>query len=32
LQRNSPLRKPINQALLKFMKTDAWTELLNRYR
>jgi polar amino acid transport system substrate-binding protein len=32
LERNSPLRKPINQALLKFMKTDAWMELLNRYR
>jgi ABC-type amino acid transport substrate-binding protein len=32
LQRNNPLRKPINLALLKFMKTDAWTELLSRYR
>jgi polar amino acid transport system substrate-binding protein len=32
LERNSPLRRPINQALLKFMKTDAWTQLLNRYR
>jgi polar amino acid transport system substrate-binding protein len=31
LQRNSPLRKPINQALLKFMDTENWTELLNRY-
>jgi len=31
LQRNSPLRKPINQALLKFMNTETWTELLNRY-
>jgi len=31
LQQNSPLRKPINQALLKFMKTETWTELLNRY-
>ena len=31
LQQNSPLRKPINQALLKFMNTEAWTELLNRY-
>ncbi|UCD82328.1 MAG: transporter substrate-binding domain-containing protein [Desulfobacterales bacterium] len=31
LQRNSPLRKPINQALLKFMETASWTELLNRY-
>jgi polar amino acid transport system substrate-binding protein len=32
LEQNSPLRKPINQSLLNFMKTDAWTELLNRYR
>jgi polar amino acid transport system substrate-binding protein len=32
LERNSPLRRPLNQALLKFMKTDAWTQLLNRYR
>jgi len=31
LQQNSPLRKPINQALLKLMKTESWTELLNRY-
>jgi ABC-type amino acid transport substrate-binding protein len=31
LQQNSPLRKPINQALLKFMNTETWTELLNRY-
>jgi len=31
LQRNSPLRKSINQALLKFMKTESWNELLNRY-
>ena len=31
LQRNSPLRKAINQALLKFMDTATWTELLNRY-
>ena len=31
LQRNSPLRKPINQALLKFMNTQTWAELLNRY-
>jgi len=31
LQRNSPLRKPINQALLQLMKTETWTELLNRY-
>jgi polar amino acid transport system substrate-binding protein len=31
LQEKSPLRKPINKALLKFMKTQNWTELLNRY-
>ena len=31
LQQKSPLRKPINQALLKFMKTESWNELLNRY-
>jgi polar amino acid transport system substrate-binding protein len=31
LQRDSPLRKPINKALLKFMKTQSWDELLNRY-
>jgi ABC-type amino acid transport substrate-binding protein len=31
LQQNSGLRKAINQALLKFMNTEAWTELLNRY-
>ena len=31
LQQNSPLRKTINQALLKFMKTESWAELLNRY-
>jgi ABC-type amino acid transport substrate-binding protein len=31
LQQNSPLRKPINKALLKVMKTESWTELLNRY-
>ena len=31
LQQNSTLRKPINQVLLKFMKTETWTELLNRY-
>jgi polar amino acid transport system substrate-binding protein len=28
---NSPLRKPINEALLKYMKTANWTALLNRY-
>jgi polar amino acid transport system substrate-binding protein len=27
----SPLRKPINKALLQFMKTDSWAELQNRY-
>jgi len=31
LQDKSPLRKPINKALLKFMKTQNWTELQNRY-
>jgi polar amino acid transport system substrate-binding protein len=31
LQQNSPLRKPVNQALLAFMKTENWNELLNRY-
>jgi len=31
LQPDSPLRKPINRALLKFMKTEKWTELRNRY-
>jgi len=31
LQDKSPLRKPINKALLTFMKTQNWTELLNRY-
>ena len=31
LQQNSPLRKPINKALLKFMNTETWAELLNRY-
>jgi polar amino acid transport system substrate-binding protein len=31
LQQNSPLRKPINKVLLKIMKTESWTELLNRY-
>jgi ABC-type amino acid transport substrate-binding protein len=32
LQAESPLRKPINQALLELMKTQQWTELLNRYK
>ena len=31
LKEKSPLRKPINKALLKLMKTDEWTELLKRY-
>ena len=31
LQQGSRLRKPINKALLKFMKTESWDELLNRY-
>jgi polar amino acid transport system substrate-binding protein len=31
LQQNSSLRKPINEALLKFMTTENWTKLLNRY-
>jgi ABC-type amino acid transport substrate-binding protein len=31
LQQNSPLRKPINKALLSLMKTRNWTELRNRY-
>ena len=31
LQQGSPLRKPLNKALLKLMKTQSWTELLNRY-
>jgi ABC-type amino acid transport substrate-binding protein len=31
LPQNSPLRKPINKVLLKFMKTESWTEILNRY-
>jgi len=31
LPQNSPLRKPINKALLKLMKTKNWTEMRNRY-
>jgi ABC-type amino acid transport substrate-binding protein len=31
LQHDSPLRKSVNKALLKFMQTQAWTELVNRY-
>lgn len=31
LQQNSPLRKPINKALLSLMNTQQWTEIGNRY-
>jgi ABC-type amino acid transport substrate-binding protein len=31
LKEKSSLRKPINIALLKFMKTEKWSELLNHY-
>jgi len=31
IQDNSPLRKPINRALLGLMKTEVWADLLNRY-
>ena len=31
LQGKSPLRKDINKALLEFMKTEKWNELLRRY-
>jgi ABC-type amino acid transport substrate-binding protein len=31
LPQKSALRKPINKALLKLMKTKNWPELLNRY-
>jgi polar amino acid transport system substrate-binding protein len=31
LQDKSPLRKSVNKALLKFMKTEKWSELMNRY-
>ena len=31
LQQNSSLRKPVNKALLKFMKTQNWAELQNLY-
>jgi len=31
LQEQSPLRKSVNKALLKFMKTEEWSELMNRY-
>jgi hypothetical protein len=30
LQEKSPLRKSINKALLKFMGTQKWAELMNR--
>jgi polar amino acid transport system substrate-binding protein len=31
VQEKSPLRKKINRALLKFMATEEWTTLMNRY-
>jgi len=31
LPQNSLLRKPINKALLKLMKTESWAELRRRY-
>ena len=31
LQERSPLRKPINKALLKFMRSEGWAALMNRY-
>ncbi|MFO7707855.1 MAG: transporter substrate-binding domain-containing protein [Desulfobacterales bacterium] len=31
LQEKTPLRKPVNKALLSFMKTPEWVELQNRY-
>ncbi len=31
LQQSSPFRKRINKALLKFMKTDSWADIQNRY-
>lgn len=31
LKEKSSLRKPINKALLKLMKTEQWSEFLNRY-
>jgi ABC-type amino acid transport substrate-binding protein len=31
LQQKSALRKKINKALLKLMKTEGWNEILNRY-
>jgi len=31
IKEESSLRKPINKALLKLMKTEKWPELLNRY-
>lgn len=31
LQDKSSLRKPINKAFLKFMKSEKWSELMNRY-
>ena len=31
LQDKSPLRKSVDKALLKFMQTEKWSELMNRY-
>ena len=31
LKNNSPLREPVNQALLKLMKTEGWRKMFNRY-
>lgn len=31
MQDKSPLRKPVNKALLGLMKTEVWADLLNRY-
>jgi polar amino acid transport system substrate-binding protein len=31
LQNKSPLRKAINKAMLKIMRTEKWNELVNRY-
>ena len=31
LQNKSPLRKPINKAILKIMRTEKWNELQSRY-
>jgi ABC-type amino acid transport substrate-binding protein len=31
LPHGSPLRRPINKALLNFMQSEQWVELLKRY-